>query len=109
MSREDTAALRIFIPLVIILIAVYKFVMRNTADPQSNLAPRSRDIIYYGVSLISDGYCFFPDWSASIVREFDAVSESKLVGYFEIAKAVSEHPKEEWIARIEECLRDQLE
>ncbi len=53
--------------------------------------------------MIDDGY-EFPDWSVSMIREFDDFVRMDLKHYYQIAKSVAIHPRDEWPSIIREQL-----
>ena len=51
--------------------------------------------ILFGASLIEEGCTYFPDWKASMLREFDDSLKPLLPQYFEAAKSVAGMPEVE--------------
>ena len=95
------AAFLLFVVLFFAAFVVFGFLARNQAPPTA-ISQRSPmgDYIHYGATLIEDGYAYFPDWSASMLREFDDSIESRLEEIYATSKTIAEYPCDQWPALI---------
>lgn len=85
---------------------------RGASDPSNGLGgpPRSpfdRDaqFIYYGATLMDEDSGYRPDWKAAMLREFGDEVEPDLDRLFDMARDVTRHPREEWMAQIRKYSR----
>ena len=90
--------------VVFVLVLVISFVLwaRRAArlssldSDQDSEYVTTQEYIMFGASLMSDGWHHFPDWCASMLREFDESIEPELENYFTASKFVSKHPSDQW-------------
>ena len=53
--------------------------------------------LLYGAELVDDGWDYFPDWSAAVMREYAAtIPEETLKTLYALATAVKQQPRDEW-------------
>ncbi len=85
-----------FISVVLIIcLVVKKSRESSTSETRPQIDPAQTHIIY-GASLINDGYEYFPDWGALMIREFDDRINPDLQRYFDAAKSIAEQPRDKW-------------
>lgn len=64
--------------------------------------PGSRsDKVLFGATLIADGCEYFPDWRASMLREYDDAIDADLKEIYADAKVLAQHPAESWVGLLE--------
>ena len=64
----------------------------------------SADHLLYGVTLIDDGYEYYSDWCAMMLREFDDAIEPALEHGHAVAVNIAENPRDQWDRLIAESL-----
>lgn len=91
------SVIAIFLILFFVGFTVFSATSRKsgTATTGERYSP-STDHILYGATLIDDGYAYYPDWCAMMLREFDESIESKMQQYYGIAKSIAEQPHDQW-------------
>ena len=94
MTYAGTALAIVLIPFFVY--AVISAIGRKSGTAQP-LGPGASHV-YYGATLIDDGYAYYPDWCAMMLREFDESIDSRLEQYFDVAKSIAEQPRDQWIS-----------
>ncbi len=80
-----------------------KSLKSGTAATGQQTTPRTGHV-FYGVTLINDGYEYYPDWCAMMLREFDVSIKSKLEHDYGLAKSIARHPRDQWTILIAQSL-----
>ena len=60
--------------------------------------------ILYGVTLINDGFEYYPDWCGMMLREFDESIKTNLEHDYGLAKSIARHPRDQWSILIAQSL-----
>lgn len=102
MTPTDFSTIRTLIVVFAVVFLVYRLSKRLRPGGNGAAQPDFEEIVHFGASLIDDGYEYFPDWSTSMIREFDDSVRLKLKHYYELSKSVAIHPRDKWPAIIQE-------
>jgi hypothetical protein len=78
-------------------------ILPQSPTPRSVVIPGSRsDKVLFGAMLIADGCEYYPDWRASMLREYDDESDADFKEIYAVAKLLAQHPRESWESRLDE-------
>lgn len=75
---------------------IFLLVVRKSASGITESALTEADYIVFGASIIDEGHAYYPDWCAFMLREFDDPIKPNLERWFQGAKYVVNHPREDW-------------
>jgi len=100
MTFTDLMTLRELIAFAAVIWFIYWVIRRifPHRNPGEEINPI--ECIFHGATLIADGFEYFPDWSASMLREFDESIKPELEHYYQIARSVAGQPQEKWSSII---------
>jgi hypothetical protein len=98
LANEAVALLWLIVSIVLLIsgAVIVLFPLRATTPDTGH--------VLYGVTLINDGYEYYPDWSAMMISEFDDSIKSNLEHNYVLAKSIARRPRDQWTSLIAQSL-----
>ncbi|REJ87998.1 MAG: DUF4328 domain-containing protein [Planctomycetota bacterium] len=77
---------------------------RELESEPARLERQFVEALLYGADLIDDRVHYYPDWAASMTREFGAEVEPRLEEIFQLAQQIGRQPRDQWRTLVEASL-----